>query len=39
LKPKSLLTLAELDPKEMDFVLSLSLKLKGARGKPNERPL
>jgi len=39
LKPKSLLTLAELDPNEMDSILSLSLRLKGSRGKSKERPL
>lgn len=39
MKPKSLLTLAELNPNEMDSILSLSLKLKGSRGKSKERPL
>lgn len=39
MKPKSLLTLAELDPDEMDSILSLSQKLKGARGRSKERPL
>lgn len=39
MKPKSLLTLAELDPEEMDSILSLSQKLKGTRGRSKERPL
>jgi ornithine carbamoyltransferase len=39
LKPKSFLTLAELDPNEMDSILSLSLKLKRTRGRSKKRPL
>jgi len=39
LKPKSLLTLAELDPGAMDLILSLSMKLKAARGRSKGRPL
>jgi ornithine carbamoyltransferase len=39
LKPKSLLTLAELGPIEMNSVLSLSLKLKGTRERSKVRPL
>jgi ornithine carbamoyltransferase len=35
----SLLTLAELDPGAMDLILSLSLKLKAARGVSKARPL
>ena len=39
MKPKSLLTLAELDPGAMDLILSLSMKLKAARGRSKGRPL
>ncbi|MGP8124594.1 MAG: ornithine carbamoyltransferase [Nitrososphaerales archaeon] len=39
MKPKSFLTLAELDPGTMDLVLSLSLKFKAARGVSKARPL
>lgn len=39
MKPRSLLTLAELDPSSLDLILSLSLKLKAARGTSKARPL
>jgi len=39
LKPESLLTLAELDPDAMGLILSLSSKLKAARGRSRARPL